>query len=70
MELDAGEDLERAIERAEAEVKRWEAAVLAARDEEEAERARERLTAAELTLEDLIDRRPEGASCEGWPRGK
>lgn len=64
------EDLERAIERAEADVRRWESAVLAARDEREANEARERLTAAELLLDDLIDRRPEGASCEGWPRGK
>lgn len=63
-------DLARRIEVAEAEVKRWEAAVLAAETPEAADAARERLTAAELALDDLIDEREEGASCEGWPRGK
>ncbi len=60
-------DLERAIADAEAEVERCTRAVLEALDEAAARAARDALTDAEARLDDLLDRRPADASCEGWP---
>lgn len=62
--------LERAIEAAEADVKRAEQAVLDAEGADAEQAARDALTGAELRLYELLDQRTEGCACEGWPRGK
>lgn len=66
----APEALERAIAEAESEVKRIEQAIIDAPTPEQAQAARDALTRAEIRLYDLLDQRPEGCACEGWPRGK